>query len=132
MRKVILVMLLTFVSASASAAWVKVSVSDAGDTYVEPATIRRAGDKVTMSELMDYKIVVDPNLSYKSAKRQYEFDCKEKRVRTLSTSAYSGRMGQGALVNSADNPSAEWVSVVTGSVGEILWKVACARRSKSI
>ena len=69
MRKAILVMLLAVVSSSASAAWVKVSISEAGTGYVDPATIRKTGDKVTMSEMTDYKIVPDTTFPYKSVKR---------------------------------------------------------------
>jgi len=132
MRSAISAMLLAVVSAGASAAWVKVSVSDAGSTYVDTATIRRAGDIVTMSEMTDYKIVADPTFAYKSVRRKYEFDCKAKRFRMLSTTGYAGPMGKGDTVISADSPAAEWVAVVGGSVGEILWKVACARRGRTV
>ena len=93
--------LLAIVSASASAAWVKVSVSGAGNTYVDTATIRRAGDIVTMSEMTDYKIEANPTFADQSVRRQYEFDCKAKRFRMLSTTGYAGPMGSGDNVLSA-------------------------------
>ena len=129
---VIFGMLPALVSASASAAWVMVSVSAAGSTYVDTATIRRVGDIVTMSEMTDYKIVADSTYAYKSVRRSYEFDCKTKRFQMLSTTGYAGRMGKGDTVISADGPAAEWRQVIAGSVGEILWKVACARRGRTV
>src|SRR5579862_2795894 len=112
MQKAILILSLAPICSYASAAWVRVSVSEAGNTYVDTATILRAGEIVTMSEMTDYKIVADPNFAYKSVRRQYQFDCKAKRSRSLSTAAYAGRMGQGEMVNSAETPTAEWVTVV--------------------
>ena len=132
MRKATLAVLLAVVCGSATAAWVKVSVSEAGTGYVDPATIRRTGDKVTMSELTDYKIVPDTNFPYRSVKRQYEFQCKEKQMRALSMSAFSGPMGSGDIVNTASTPTADWTPVVAGSVGDILWKVACGERGRSV
>jgi hypothetical protein len=99
---------LPVVSGSASAAWVKVSVSDAGGTYVDTATIRRAGDFVKMSGMTYYKIVADPPLAYKPVQRQYEFDCKATRFRMLSTTGYAGPMGKGDTVIGAGTPSAAW------------------------
>jgi hypothetical protein len=132
MRKIALMMLLAVVCGSATAAWVKVSVSDAGTGYVDPATIRRTGDKITMTELTDYKIVPDATLPYKSVKRQYEFDCKEMTMRALTMSAFSGPMGKGDADNTASTPSSDWMSVIAGSVGEIMWRVACRKRGRLV
>jgi hypothetical protein len=123
--------LLAVVSSSAAAEWVKVSVSAAGNTYVDTATILKAGDKVKMWKLMDYKIVADPNSPYKSVKRQYEYDCKGKLRRLLFASSFSDRMGKGEILTTVDEP-ANWMPIVRGSVGEILWKVACGKRGKQV
>jgi len=131
MRNAILMVLLAIVNGNATAAWAKISVSDAGTGYIDPASIRRAGDKVTVSELTDYKIVPDKNLPYRSVKRQYEFECKEMQMRALSMSAFSGPMGRGDVVNTASTPSSDWTPVISGSVGEIMWKVACGKRGHS-
>jgi len=131
-RKTILVLLLAVVSSSASAEWVRVSVSDAGNTYVDPATILRAGDKATMSEMTDYKqIIADSEFPYRSVKRQYEFDCKRRQLRALSMASYSGHMAKGDEVVAATSPAGEWAPVGSGSVGEIMWKVACGGRGNS-
>src|SRR5947199_2338302 len=119
--------LLLITSASAAGAWTKASESEVGTGYVDPATIVRLGHKVMIWELTDYKSVPDTNTPYKSVKRQFEFDCKEKRLRVLSTSAYSGQMGKGSIVNTVSDASA-WVTVIPSSVGHILWTIACNSR----
>ena len=60
-------------------------------------------------------------------KRQFEFDCKDKRLGVLSVTAYSGQMGKGETVNAAADAGA-WVAVIPSSVGHILWTIACNSR----
>jgi len=63
MPKAILMMLMAFVSNNAVAKWIAASVSEPGTTCIDTATIPRAGDKVKMWAVMDYKIVVLRNNS---------------------------------------------------------------------
>jgi len=116
----------------ASAAWVRVSVGKA-DTYVDPITKPRTGDQVTMSEMTDYKkIIADSEFPYQSVKRQHEFDCKDRQLRALSMATYSDRMGKGHEVLTAAAHAPSWTPVIAGSVGEIMWKAACARRARAV
>jgi hypothetical protein len=79
------------VSANALADWTKASESAAGTGYVDRDTIVRSGDNAKMWELTDYRVMPDRNNSYRSVKRQFEFDCMDKRLRVLSVTAYSGQ-----------------------------------------
>ena len=72
-----------------------------------------------MWELTDYRVVPDQANPYRSVKRQFEFDCKHKRLRLLSTSAYSGQMGKGEMVNAVTGAGG-WVAVIAASVGHIM------------
>ena len=127
MRNAVVLVLLLSISTGANAAWTKASESTAGTGYVDPATIFRSADKVTMWELTDYRVVPDQNNPYKSVKRQFQFDCKDKRLRLLSTSAYSGHMGKGQVVTAATDVGA-WTPVILSSVGHIMWTIACSSR----
>ncbi len=123
MRNAVVLVLLLSISTGANAAWTKASESTAGTGYVDPATIVRSADKVTMWELTDYRVVPDQTNPYRSVKRQFEFDCKDKRLRLLSTSAYSGQMGTGEIVNAVADAGG-WVAVIPASVGHIMWTIA--------
>jgi hypothetical protein len=106
---------------------VSVNVIDqAGLTvYVDPVTIRRKGNLVTMWELYNYKTArTVGGDSFLSFKAQSEYDCAEERDRGLALTFFSDNMGRGKpfLTNSDED---KWKPVQPGSVGQSLWKVAC-------
>ena len=77
------------------------------------------------------RIVPNPNHPYQSAKRSYQFDCVEGALRTLSIVTFSGKMGGGEVVLAMNEPT-PWLLFGAGSVGEILWKIACNRGAGSL
>jgi hypothetical protein len=131
MRKIILMMLLVVVSSSAEAGWVEVGGTDDGVTiYADPATIRKAGNRVKMWIMSDFQTeqaVPSGGKPYMSQKGQNEYDCKEEQTRLIAFLWYSGNMGGGDMVYSDFDPL-KWRPVVPGSVGEAQWKYACGRR----
>jgi len=130
MNKLILAMLLAVVSSSAVAEWVGAgSSSDETVTaYADPATIRKAGNMVTMWVLFDYKTAqAGDGKEYLSAKMQSEYDCKEEQWRMPHASFHSGNMGEGVIVENASYPG-KWSPVPPGSTTETLWKIACGKR----
>ena len=96
--------------------------------YVDPDTIRRNGDVVTLWALFDYKtiqsIVGGPWLSSKARR---EYDCVEVRVRLLGFTTFSGNMGSGEAVYSNSDES-KWEPVAPDSLDRNLWEVACSRK----
>ncbi len=101
MRKAVLMMLLALVSSSAAAEWTKVVNLPAGSLYVDPATLRNDGNSariVTLYNLNKPVISQTNGKPYASQKVQYEFDCKEERWRMLEYSWYTGKMGEGQMV----------------------------------
>jgi hypothetical protein len=126
----VLITLLFLNSVPAYAEWVALGYSESlgGYTvYVDPDTIRRNGDLVTMWALTDYttrQTVAD--ISFLSSKAQNEFDCAEKRRRELAVTWFSGNMGYGNGVwNNSDETT--WRPVAPGSVGHGVWKFACGK-----
>ncbi len=91
-------------SGPAYAEWVSVAVVDqAGVTvYVDPSTIHRKGDRVTMWELIDYTTIQTvTGTSFLSAKVQRKYDCPGDRHRTLALTKLSGNMATGRVIFTA-------------------------------
>jgi hypothetical protein len=130
MHKAISMMLLTVVSTGAAAEWVAVGSSGNSTTtiYADPATIRKSGNMVKMWSLVDYKTpqggVPKPYMSIRS---RDEYDCNDERARGLSLTRHAGNMARGETVFKDSHPE-KWEPVPPNSVGEGLWKFACAKR----
>ena len=59
-----------------------------------------------------------------SGKLRYHYDCKEKTLSIIATSAYAGLMASGELIN--ENPDAPQVTPIdAGTLAEDMWKHAC-------
>ncbi len=128
MRKVILMLLLTAAGNNAMAEWIDVGSNENTAIYVDPASVKRAGDMATMWHLTDFKTPrKDMGEKYLSAKDQNEYDCKEMKSRRRAYSQYSKNMGEGKVVYS-DSFTSRWRPVPPDSGVEILWKFACTKR----
>jgi len=147
MRKLILMLLLSMVSSSAMAEWVKATVIHSQQSpeiqtaYVDPDTIQKNGNLVSMSVLVDHQSGLSKEVGgkikaffssskgniKKSWKVQDEFDCGKKKLRMLSYVAYSEHMGKGEIIPSPYVTSV-WESIVPESIGEALWKYACGSK----
>ena len=128
MRKTILIMILAAVSHSAAAEWVLVDPSGFGNNVYANSATRRAGNRVKMWVLFNYRMAPTgiPE-SFKSIRGHGEYDCKEEASRWLDSSAHSGMMASGDVL--AENILPEgWRSIAPGSEGELLWNFACAKR----
>lgn len=130
MRKVILMLLLSVVSSSAMAGWVKVVESDSDIFYADPATIRKTGDIAEMWTLQDFRKAEQIPMGgmYKSIKGHDAFNCKERLYQSAHSTAYSENMGGGKVVVADDN-SKGWLSgffpANPDTVMGGLWKFAC-------
>jgi hypothetical protein len=96
--------------------------------YVDPDSIRRNGDVVTLWALFDYmtiqSIVGGPWLS---SKAQRQFDCAETRIRLLGYMTFTGNMGSGEPVFSNSDVS-KWEPIAPDSIDRKLWEVACHKK----
>jgi len=127
MRKAILMMLLAVVSSSAMAKWVEIGNDKTITIYADPTTIQRVGNKVIMWEVGDFKAANKlGGRPFMSMRKQQEYDCKEKQIRTLNTILYSDGMGKGEVVHT-DHKSRNWEPVSPGSYGDFLWRTACRK-----
>jgi hypothetical protein len=93
--------------------------------YADRDSIRRQGDLVQMWTLVDHQTEQrTQGIVFLSGKAEYQYDCKEGSRRLLRFELHSGRMGQGPVVYTDEDPSA-WEPTAADSVAESLWKVAC-------
>lgn len=123
--------LLTLVSVGqAHAEWVDIGgkVEQGLTVYLDPDTVHRGGDVVTLWALFDYKaiqsIVGGPWLSSKAHR---QFDCAENRVRLLGYMTFTGNMGSGDPVFSNSQES-KWEPVEPESMDRKLLEVACSKK----
>lgn len=135
----LLLTLLVLSSVPAYAEWVAVEkdyLSPGLQTvYVDPDTIRREGNLVTMWQLIDFKwmqgnqgigpLGFGPHRFF-STKTHKQFDCAEKRLRLLAFTEFSRRMGTGMPAKGyVDNGN--WIRVEPESINHALWEVACGK-----
>ncbi len=131
MRKLLLLLMLVFINTSVMAEWtaVKWNHEDGGLTlYVDYTTIRKEGDRVKMLSLADFEVVEKNGIDLFSSRAQNEYDCKEKKIRQLFYSLYSGSMGKGKMEHS-NSEHLKWMPVQLGSMEEAMWTVACGKKT---
>jgi hypothetical protein len=103
----LLITLLVLSSGPAYAEWVAVEknnqVAGLQTVYVDPDTIRREGNLVTMWQLIDFQLmhgnagmgILGVGHRVLSTKTHKQFDCPEKRLRLLAVTDFSGNIGTG-------------------------------------
>ena len=128
-----LVTLLFLNSAPACAEWQAVEkdylVPGLQTVCVDPDSIRREGNLVTMWQLIDFTWMQgNPRgpTRFFSTKTHKQFDCKEKRLRLLAYTEFSHHMGTGIATNGYVNKD-NWLPVEAGSISHALWEVACGK-----
>jgi len=122
-------MLLAVISGAAAAEWLATGSTDATTVYTDTATIRKDGDKVKILVLFDLKSpAATAGLEqFMSTKAEYEYDCKEKRVRGLYYTLHSESMAAGEVVRKGWGPS-EWAPIASDALNQNLWNTACGKR----
>ena len=130
---------LVLCSAPVYAEWVAVEEPDPSPgirtLYVDPTSIRRQGNLVTLWYLIDFTWMqgnagmgpfrFGPHRFF-STTTQKQFDCREKRVRLLTFTEYSLHMGMGTPRNGYVDPD-KWIPIEPKSINEALWEVGCVR-----
>ena len=106
--------------------WAKAGETDGYVYYADHASIKKADEIVTMSDLFDYKTARTegggaPALSKKTDRG---YDCQNQKGQAIKTTWYSGRMGTGSVVRSS-NDSDQLTPVMAGSATAALIKIAC-------
>jgi hypothetical protein len=125
-KKLLITLLLAVLSTSAMAEWVPITDNDIATTYVDPTTIRKAGNKVKMWAMIDFKKKTEDFKGSLSQASQYEIDCQNETTTQLAWVWYSGNMRTGHVLHS-DNKRGDASPNGPGTVGEFMWKIACGK-----
>jgi hypothetical protein len=129
----LLITLLVLSSGPAYAEWIAVEKNNqfAGimTVYVDPGTIQRKGNLVTMWQLIDFKTMQGGRSPsrFSSTKIQKQFDCAEERLRLLALTDFWGNMGTGESAD-AYIDGGHWVPVEPDSIDQALFEVACNKQ----
>ena len=128
-----LVTLLFLSSAPAYAEWMAVEkdylLPGLQTVYVDPESIRREGNLVTMEQLIDFRWMQGSARGptrFMSTETHKQFDCAEKRVRLLAFTEFSHRMGTG-IATDGHVDKGSWIRVEAESINQALWEIGCGK-----
>jgi hypothetical protein len=110
------------------AEWTPIVQTEMSTHYVDFSTIRKAGNKVKIWGMTDFKtmqVIVD--LGFLSNKYQVEYDCQNETDTALASLFFSGNMGSGQVVGTSSKRS-DPMPVSPRSIGELFWKIACGKQ----
>jgi hypothetical protein len=129
MKKLLLILVLAFVSSNAMAEWVEYGSHDKAALYYKPNSIRISDGKPKVWVLIDFKSAQTIDTSrFLSSKLQYQIDCQEEQLKELYSVLYSENMGEGDAVVSINlSPFSDWAPVIPETINELLFKRACSR-----
>lgn len=98
--------------------------------YIDHGSLRRESNVVTVSALIEWKEMQGgrtPTRFYSTTLTK-QFDCADKRVRTLTATDFYGHMGTGEIIGGGPHASADrWVGIEPGTINQGLWEVACGK-----
>ena len=109
-----------------AADWVELQSEPEATLYTQPSTIQKEGDNATMWVLINYKqpLLDKTGKQVLSDKLHYQYHCKDKMESIIATTAYTGPMASGDIVN--ENPDAPQVTpIAPGTLAEVMFKQAC-------
>ena len=123
MKKLFLLGLMTMLTCSAWAEWVRAAESNKTTLYIDPATIRKDGNIRTVWILRDLK-QREPSGSL-SFVEQFEFDCKNERSSVMSMRSYSMPMAGGELLKDYQFRGSDWSDIPPRAVSYDILKIVC-------
>ncbi len=91
-------------------------------TYVDPKSLHRKGEHVTVRVLMNFSERSEEGIA--SAVGVNEFDCLNDRMRSRSSTAYAEPFGKGKVIRDFQSVGA-WTRIIEGTVNEALLASAC-------
>jgi hypothetical protein len=130
--RILLIIFFVIGSNSAMAEWVGIgrAKDGIGKFYANPATEQRAGSKVILWVLTDFKQTQKSQggiKPYKSYKVRWEIDCKQSQRKNLGFIVYAGSMANGEVVL-ANDTAFEWEAISKASILEVIGDYACKKK----
>lgn len=123
-----IIVLTLFGSTSVFADWSRISFSDDSSVYIDKATVKKSGDKVTVLELFNFPLGTtspDGKLTYKSSKTLESIDCKASKSKTIEFSWHADEMAQGKKIYSDLGHEYPWVHIQSGTLQAAVKRSVC-------
>ncbi len=110
-------------SAIASSEWVGIASSedDLMSFYVLKKSIKKSGNLVEVIEVVNTTRKNDPI----SLRVKQEYNCSDKKLRTMGGSLHSGHYGNGALISRLSPTPSDWKSFPVGSTASYIAEFIC-------
>lgn len=125
MKSLWVALMLAITSTSVMAEWHRLIEEKDTTFYFDPAMVRRVENGFKALILMDFKKPQDDGMNgFFSMEILREFDCKEKRVRTLAYLSHSMNMGTGSRVY-ANSENDIWMPASSGKINVKLMEILC-------
>ena len=122
--RIVLTALLMLTTTPAWAEWVRLNDTPNAAFYLDPATVRKDGNRRRVWELTDLK--ARDLKGELSSRILIEYDCKEGRSRMLSLSAHAGPMATGKTLFST-SAVGEWDYAPPDTTADTSLRFVCAR-----
>lgn len=130
MKRLLLIILLAIFSNGAMAEWKLIDFDqEANNFYIEPTSIKKQGNKLTVWMLDDYFLPqtdIDDAKSYSSSKNKVAIDCKKETVKFLAAFHHKGQMGEGEIVQINNAESFDY-PIPPNSILESVLKATCGK-----
>jgi hypothetical protein len=131
----ILVLFFALTSSPLHAGWVAIDqqyqLPGLQTVYIDPDTLRKEGNLVTVSALIDWTWMQgnrSPTRFY-STKLTKQIDCAGKKVRTLAATDFYGHMGTGEVIGGGGHASeGQWMAIEPGTINQGFWEVVCGNQ----
>lgn len=134
MKKLLIVCVIAVLSSNVVAAdsWNYIEHDDDTALWVQKDSIWRSGGNVKMWSMHDHRVpsasLNAPPLptTFLSTVSLFEYDCTDRRARSLQGTAYEDAKGSGRIAFTNDKPGA-WEYIKPGSMNEKRWNIACKK-----
>lgn len=110
------------------AEWLLIDRNEKAKIYVDPESISRKGEVVSVWVLDDLKIVQNQGFStFLSTRAHEEHDCSKKLFRLIAIERFAGNMGAGNSIYKKSGES-HWAPIPRESMAQSVWKFVCGKK----
>ncbi len=122
-RFLVFILIMTATSIQSREVWTKIATSmdDQSVFYVDDRSIVRSGDVVSVLELVNSK----SNSRPVSLRVSRQYDCKFKRLKTLSGELYEGYFASGRPISHLESSPTQWKLIPEGTTADYVLKTLC-------
>lgn len=124
MKKLLTIFLLLF-SINGYCEWTVVDLDKDVNDYMDFTTIKRSPTSIRVWELLDFKNTQSlDGMYFNSIVSLREYDCSQDRVRVLSSTYFSNKMGSGNLIKQFNQPT-DWKYLLPRTLGSKKLNILC-------